>query len=131
MWAYGFGLKHHGIPPLSIKHKNLAQFSTHVDCHLLSDCCLLAISLYKMGSHSITSTPSMSDLSTASNEEEVAESLGPAKPTEESAATVKTTCAASQLAPLLLREGMPPLRYPWGEVTQCSPAPEGFPRTTL
>ncbi|XP_041497207.1 proteasome subunit beta type-1-like, partial [Microtus oregoni] len=60
---------------------------------LFSDCCLSAISVYKIGNLSITSTLSMYDLSRASDEE--ADSSGLAKPAEESVVTVNTTRATS------------------------------------
>lgn len=121
MWAYGYGLKSHRSPPLSRKYEGLTQFSTPGDCHLLSDCCLPTISLYKMDNLSFTSTPSMSDFSTASIDEEAASS-NPMKHAKGSAATVKTAHVTSHQLYFCCRR----LHLHSGtlEVPQCLPAPE-------
>lgn len=84
-------------PPLRIKHEGSMQFSTPADCRLLFDCCLPAVSLYKMGDLSFTSTPSRCDLSMTSGDEE-SDSSSPQNMLRK--ATVKTTRAASLSAPL-------------------------------
>ena len=99
MGIYGYGLNNHRSPSPSIKDEGLTKFSTLVGCHLLSYYCLPALSLYKMDNISITSSSSMSDFSTASDEEE-ADSLGPTKPIEVNMATVKMVHTATLLAPL-------------------------------
>lgn len=81
------------LPPLILEHEGLTKFFTPVACQLFSDCCLPAISVYKMGNLCITSTLSMYNLSRASDEE--ADSSGLAKPAEENVVTVNTTCATS------------------------------------
>lgn len=55
---------------------------------------------------------------------EEADSAGPSKPSEESTATVKTTCAAScQLHTRLYTSSTP--RHSWSELPQCPLSPEG------
>lgn len=69
----------------------------------------------------------MSDLSTASNDEETNGS-SPVRPTEESTAIVKIICAASPASPTVGGGATPPPwypGYPWSEVPQCLPVPEG------
>lgn len=73
-WAYDRGLKKHGNSPLSIKREGPTQVSTPVDCHLVSDYCSPTISLYKIGKLSFTSNPSISTISTVSNDEVVGSS---------------------------------------------------------
>lgn len=98
-------------------------FSTLVDCHLLSACCLLVIYLYKMGNLSFTFTPSMSGLSMTFNDEEK-DSSGPTKHAKKRIATIKTTHATFLWAPLTLWEAMSLPWYSWSEMPQYLPAPE-------
>lgn len=106
-------------PPLSIRHEGSTQFPTPVDFRLLLDCCPPAVFLYKMGDLSFTSTPSRSDLSVTSGDEE-SDSSSPRKMLRK--ATVKTTDAASLSAPLPPREAIPLPWYSWREVPQWPPA---------
>lgn len=77
-----------------------------------------------MGDLSLTSTPSMSDLSTSPNDEET-DSSSPMKLTEESTVTVKPTGTTSLSAPLPLWEATPLVQSSWSKVLQDLPAPEG------
>lgn len=90
------------------KHKTWMSgtISTPIDCHLLFDCGWLAIALYKMGNHSFTSAPSMSDLSMTSDDEET-DSSSSIKHSKQSLVSLKTTWTTSQLVRLPLQETIP------------------------
>lgn len=109
MWTYDLGLKSHRSPPLSIKPEGPIQFSTPVDCHLLSDCCSPACYLSPSTKYvNSPSAPLLPCLISLWHLMEEADSAGPAKPSEESTATVKTACAASLSAPYPPWEATPP-----------------------
>lgn len=57
--------------------------------------------------------------------DEETDSSNPMKHAKYSMATVKTSCAASLTALLLLWEATLPLQFSWSEAPQCPPAPEG------
>lgn len=76
MWPSDQGLQNHGSPQLSTRHKSQIQISTPVDCHLLSDCCLPSVSLYKICNLFIISSPPMCDLIRTFNDED-SDSSGP------------------------------------------------------
>lgn len=97
----------HNFPPLLTTIFSLAYFPP-------------AMSLYKMGNLSICLISPQHSI--------MRRQTAQSKPAEESMTTVKTTRATSPSVPLLPWEPWeptPPLWYPWNEVLQCPPAPEG------